>query len=78
MGANDKVAATFYPDEEPTHIDAVSLAYELVDQWQLFTEEGGNDVQGEHVTGVSSGGRIVTVDWSNGQQFRIEVIEVMR
>ena len=65
-------------DEGPAVLDAVSIADMLCDQLQLFTEEGGNDLQGEYVDEVTLGGRIVTVDWSNGQQFRIEVIEVMR
>jgi hypothetical protein len=84
MGANDKVAAALYPNQtvtpstpEPTVLDSNSLADLLCDQLQLFTEEGGNDMQGEYVDEVTLGGRIITVDWSNGQQFQIEVIEVL-
>ena len=73
MGANDKVAATFHPDEEPVHLDPVSIADMLCDQFQMFTEEGGNDLQGEYVDEVTLGGRIVTVEWSNGQRFQVEV-----
>jgi hypothetical protein len=58
-------------------LDSNSLADLLCDQLQLFTEEGGNDMQGEYVDEVTLGGRIITVDWSNGQQFQIEVIEVL-
>lgn len=61
---------------EQTVLDAVSLADLLCDQLQLFMEEGGNDMQGEYVDEVTLGGRIVTVEWSNGQKFRIEVEEV--
>lgn len=65
-------------DEGPAVLDEVSVADMLCDQFQLFTEEGGNDLQGEYVDEVTLGGRIVTVDWTNGQQFQIEVREVIR
>jgi hypothetical protein len=61
--------------EPPTILDANSIADMLCDQLQLYTEEGGNDLQGEFVDEVTFGGRIVTVDWSNGQRFQIEVTE---
>lgn len=64
-------------EDEPVQLDAVSLADLLCDQLQLYSEEGGNDMQGEYVDEVTLGGRIVTVDWSNGQRFRIEVEEII-
>jgi len=76
MGVNDKVAATFHP-EEPIVIDANSLADWLCEQFEVMTESGGNGLQGVHVVDVTMGGRIVTVDWANGQRFRIEVQETM-
>ena len=83
VGANDKWEATFHgqeqqtamydqPDEEVV-LDVNSIADMLCDQFQCYTEEGGNDLQGLYVDEVTMGGRVVTVDWSNGQRFQVEV-----
>lgn len=83
VGINDKYEAIFHGQEQQTSmydqtdeevvLDVNSIADMLCDQFQCFTEEGGNDLQGVFVDEVTFGGRVVTVDWSNGQRFQVEV-----
>ena len=93
MGANDKVAATFHPydtrgeaihetgfstpEAEATVIHVNSISDWLCDQFQVITEEGGNDIQGEYVDDVTLGGSLITVEFSNGQLFRVQVEEIL-
>jgi hypothetical protein len=86
--SNDKLGATFHPFEAvlgdlPAHdpedevfIDENSIADLLCDQFQMFTAEGGNDLQGVNVIDATLGGRVVTVEWANGQRFRVLVEEL--
>lgn len=63
------------PDDEVV-IDENSIADLLCDQFQLYTAEGGNDLQGVNVLDATLGGRVVTVEWANGQRFRVLVEEL--
>ena len=100
MGANDKVAATFHPDDQAASavkvgeegqrilakyrvdnpegdvlLESEEVADVIVEGLRAYMEEAGNDLRTLFVDEVTQGGRIVTVDWSNGQRFEIEVME---
>ena len=55
-------------------LESESIADLLVEQLANFMADE-RDLQDVYLTDVSQGGRIVTVDWSNGQRFEIEVTE---
>lgn len=63
-------------DDDEVFIDENSIADLLCDQFQLYTAEGGNDLQGVNVLDATLGGRVVTVEWANGQRFRVLVEEL--
>lgn len=58
---------------EPTELAVNSLTDWLCEQFEVLTEQGGNDLQGEHVKNVTFGGRVIQVEFSNNERFQVEV-----